>query len=72
MLVSNNVKDLVRIVDEFAFGGEMHFGVLMTSDVTFPRTREAISLIVRSLEAFGADRGDDEMRDDCQFLPRVE
>jgi len=72
VLVSNNVKDLVPIVDEFAFAGEMHYGVLLTSDATFPRTREAISLIVRSLGAFATDRDDDEMRDDCQFLPRVD
>jgi len=72
VLVSNNVKDLVPIVDEFAFAGEIHFGVLLTNDATFPRTRDAISLIVRSIEAFATGRADDEMRDDCQFLPRVE
>ena len=72
VLVSNNVRDLVPIVNEFAFAGEMHFGLLLTSDATFPRTREAISLTVRSLGAFAADRGADEMRDDCQFLPRVD
>jgi predicted nuclease of predicted toxin-antitoxin system len=72
VLVSNNAKDLVPIVDEFGLGGEMHLGVLLTSDVTFPRTREMIALMVRSLAAFAADRADDEMRDDCQFLPRVD
>jgi len=71
VLVTNNVKDLVPIVDELAFTGETHFGVLLTSDSTFPRTRDAISPIVRSVEAFGTGRADDEMRDDCQFLPRV-
>jgi hypothetical protein len=72
VLVSNNVKDLVPIVDEFAFAGETHFGVLLTSDATFPRTQEAISLIVRAVGAFEANRDDDEMQDDCQFLPRVD
>jgi len=72
VLVSNNAKDLVPIVDEFGLRGEMHLGVLLTSDVTFPRTREMIALMVRSLAAFAADRADDEMRDDCQFLPRVD
>ena len=72
VLVSNNAKDLVPIVDEFGLAGEMHPGVLLTSDVTFPRTRDMISLMVRSLAAFATGRTDDEMRDDCQFLPRVD
>lgn len=72
VLVSNNAKDLVPIVDEFGLGGEMHLGVLLTNDVTFPRTRAMIVVMVRSLAGFAAERADDEMRDDCQFLPRVD
>jgi len=56
VLVTNNAKDLVPIVDEFGLRGEMHLGVLLTSDVTFPRTKEMIALMVRSLAAFAAGR----------------
>jgi hypothetical protein len=68
VLVSNNAKDLVPIVDELGLAGETHFGVLLTNDSTFPRTRESIGLMTRSLMVFASDRKDEEMRDDCQFL----
>jgi len=42
VFVSNNAKHLVPIVDELALAGEMHLGVLITSDVTFPRTRRQL------------------------------
>jgi len=69
VLVSNNAKDLVPIVDEFALAGEMHLGVLVTNDVTFPRMRDAIGYMIQALARL-ASRADDEMRDDCQFLVR--
>src|SRR3989475_11259390 len=72
VLVTNNAKDLVPIVDEFGLRGEMHLGVLLTSDVTFPRTREMITLMVRWLAAFATGPADDEMRDRCQVVSRVD
>jgi hypothetical protein len=72
VLVSNNARHFAPIVSEFGLKGEAHFGVILTDDATFPRSREGLGLLVRSLAAFAARRADDEMLDDCQFLPRID
>jgi len=72
VLVSNNARNFAPIVNDLALRGETHFGVLLTDDATFPRSRAGIGLLVRALAAFAEGSADDEMRDYYRFLPRVE
>lgn len=50
-LVSANAKDFLPIVGERARAGRDHHGLLLTSDRTMPRDREAIGRFVTALEA---------------------
>lgn len=70
VLVTNNVRDYAPLVEEFGLRGETHFGVVLTDDATFPRTRDGIGLLVRALAAFAAGGRDDDMLDGCQYLER--
>lgn len=71
VLISNNAGHLVPIVDEFGLAGEDHFGVLLTSDRSLPRSSEGIGILIRSIVAFASSRADDELKNDCQYLPPV-
>jgi hypothetical protein len=49
-LLTNNVRDFVRIVHEWAEAGRDHYGVLLTSDKSMPRDREAIGRYIDALD----------------------
>lgn len=70
VLVTNNVRDFAPLVEQFGLRGETHFGVVFTDDVTFPRTRAGIGLLVRALVALAAGSSEDEMLNGCQYLER--
>lgn len=71
VLISNDAGHLVPIVDEFGLAGEDHFGVLLTSDRSVPRSSEGIGNLIRSIVAFASGRADDELKNDCQYLSRL-
>ena len=71
VLISNNHKDLVPIVDRFAEAGEDHYGVLLTSDRSLPRTSEGIGLVISSLVDYAEDRGIDELMNNYDWMPPV-
>jgi hypothetical protein len=68
VLVSNNHRDLVPIVDRFARDGEEHYGVLLTSDRSMPRATATIELSVRSIVAYAADVADDDLLNSYDWL----
>lgn len=68
VVVTNNVRHFGPLVEEFGLSGETHYGVLLTDDDTFPRTKDGIGRIVRALAAFAEGREDDELVDGCQYL----
>src|SRR5438552_655550 len=70
VLVTNNVRDYAPLVEEFGLRGETHFGVVFTDDLSFPRTRAGIGLLVRSLVGFAAGTEEDDLVDGCQYLER--
>lgn len=50
-LLTNNVADFVRLIQRAAETGTRHFGLVLTSDRTLPRSTRAIGRHVRALEA---------------------
>ena len=68
VLVSSNHKDLVPIVDRFARDGEEHYGVLLTSDRSMPRSSATIGLFVRSIVAYAAGVADDDLMNSYDWL----
>lgn len=71
VLISNNHRHLVPIVDRFAESGEDHYGVLLTSDRSLPRTSEGIGLLVNSVVNYADGRGADELMNNYDWLPPV-
>ena len=71
VVVTNNVRDFAPLVESFGLNGEQQYGVLFTDDDTFQRGESGIGLLVRSLEAFAADRPDDWLLDSCIYLEPV-
>jgi predicted nuclease of predicted toxin-antitoxin system len=69
VVVTNDVRDYVALVEDFGLRGESHFGVLLTSDFTFSRSKRAVGLLVNALETFAQDASDDELLDSCMYLP---
>jgi hypothetical protein len=70
VLVTNNVRDYAPLVEDFGLRGQTHFGVVFTDDLSFPRTRAGIGLLVRSLVALAAGVEDDALMNGCQYLER--
>jgi hypothetical protein len=70
VVVTNNVRDFAPLVEDFGLRGEMHFGVVLTDDSTFPRTHAGIGLIIRALAAFVEGAPDDDLLNGCLYLPR--
>ena len=68
VLVSNNHKDLVPIVDRFAGEGEEHYGVLLTSDRSMPRSTATIGFFVRSIVEYAAGATDDDLMNSYDWL----
>jgi len=50
-LVTNNVSDLVALARRYAEDGRRHFGIVLTSDRSIPRTRKGVGALVASLGA---------------------
>lgn len=61
VVVTNDVRDYVGLVEDFGLRGESHFGVLLTSDSAFARSKHAVGLLVDALEAFVQDAPDDDL-----------
>lgn len=71
VLISNNHRHLVPIVDRFAESGEDHFGVLLTSDRSLPRTSEGIGRLVNSVVDYADGRNIDDLMNNYDWLPPV-
>jgi hypothetical protein len=69
VVVTNDVRDYVALVEDFGLRGESHFGVLLTSDSAFPRSKRGIGPLVGALEAFAKEAPDDDLLDSCMYLP---
>lgn len=68
-LLTNNVRDFVRIASRWAGEGRSHGGLLFVSDRTLPRSRDTIGAYVRALEAcLRAHPADDALGDRIHWL----
>lgn len=68
-LVTNNAADFVPLIQRVAEVGDHHFGLVLTSDRTFPRSTRAIGRHVRALEhLLRAHPADDGFADTSVWL----
>lgn len=59
-LLTNNVRDFVPIVREWAAEGRSHHGLILTSDASMPRTRDNVGGYVDALDSLLAEHPDDD------------
>lgn len=69
VMVTNNVRDFAPLVEDFGLRGETHYGVVLTNDSTFPRSKAGVGLLIRALSALVEDAPDDDLLDSCMYLP---
>lgn len=68
-LVTNNVADYIALFREALQRDEEHFGLILTDDRRFPRTRAGAGAIVRALVAvLDASPSDDALRNGLRWL----
>jgi predicted nuclease of predicted toxin-antitoxin system len=69
-LLTNNARDFLPIVARWASSGEDHYGVLLTSDDSMPRSKEGIGLYLRVLRALmDANPGIRALVNQVRWLP---
>lgn len=68
-IVTENVVDFAALHREWVIGGRHHAGIVYTSPRRFPRTKRAMSRIVRALEALMIEHADaGELSDQVWWL----
>ena len=68
-ILTANVGDFMALVSQLAVEGGDHYGLLLTSDVSMPRSRNTIGLYVRVLDGYlGARPGEDALRNRVDWL----
>lgn len=67
VLMTNNVKDFVPVIQRWASGGRQHPGLIFTDDSRWPRTANTTG---RFLKALGPllEQADDQYRDQVRWL----
>jgi hypothetical protein len=71
--VTENAIDYVPLARALALESRSHFGLILTSSASLPRSRNTIGRFVRALDAFLGERpADDAMRDQVAWLPPVD
>lgn len=50
-LLTNNVADFITIAARWQSTGRSHAGIVLTSDVSMPRSKHSIGLFITALEA---------------------
>ena len=69
-LVTNDVLDFRLIHNQLLDSGEVHYGIVFTSDATMPRNKASVSLWTKSLRALlKANPEDDALRNRVHHLP---
>jgi hypothetical protein len=59
-IVTNNVKDFMRLADRAATTGEEHYGVLFTSDKSMPRRKDAIGRFLSVLDGLLTETSEED------------
>ena len=68
-LLTNNVRDFMVIARRWTGEGRSHYGLVLVSDRTFPRSRTTIGPYVRVLERLlAAHAPEDALRDQAIWL----
>jgi hypothetical protein len=68
-LLTNNVRDFIRIAPRWAGEGRSHHGLVFVSDRTLRRSRDTIGAYVRALETcLRAHPAEDSLRDQVFWL----
>ena len=68
-LLTANVADFVALASRLAAEGTEHYGVLLTSDASMPRSRNTIGAYVHTLDGYlGAHPAEDALRNRVDWL----
>lgn len=68
-IMTNNVKDFVPLTIRAALDGDDHYGLLLTSDKSMPRSIDAIGRVVDALDEFlRCHRPEDGCRNQVRWL----
>ena len=71
-IMTNNVKDFMPLSAQASVEGEKHFGLLLTSDRSLPRSRDAVGRVVGALAAFlQRHPGDDRLAGQIRWIAPV-
>jgi hypothetical protein len=68
-LLTANVADFMALISRLAVDGGQHYGIVLTSDASMPRSRNTIGLWVLTLDGYlGAHRAEDALRNRVDWL----
>lgn len=71
-VLTEDVSHFVALVREWLLAGERHFGVILTTPRSMPRSRGTIGVFVETLEGFlNAHPADDALADQVAWLSPV-
>lgn len=69
-LLTNNARDFLPMVARWATSGQDHCGLLLTSDISMPRSKDNIGIYVRTLsELMQANPGARALENQVRWLP---
>lgn len=69
-LLTNNARDFLPMVARWATSGQDHCGLLLTSDISMPRSKDNIGTYVRTLsELMQAHPGARALENQVRWLP---
>lgn len=67
-LVTNNARDFVPLAREWTAAGENHFGLILTNDRSWSRSRDGIGRLADALAVLLADHGSAGLFDRVHWL----
>jgi hypothetical protein len=68
-LLTANVADFMALISRLAVDGGQHYGIVLTSDASMPRSRNTIGLWVLTLDGYlGAHGAEDALRNRVDWL----
>jgi hypothetical protein len=68
-ILTDNVADFMAVITGLALAGDEHYGLLLTSDASMPRSRNTVGLFVRTLDHYlRGHTADDALRNRIDWL----
>ncbi len=68
VLVTDNVRDFVRLHQRFLASGEDHAGLVLASPARFPRSKRTIGAWVNALDRYLREHAEASLKNLCTWL----